>query len=96
MTAQDQPTPEQRGAELERYVKEHPLWDGRVVNLQVTDAVGTSATVRALISAADGGKAWTLRCDVREHLIEWVRTHHPHALPRMRADVSGQRLAATP
>ncbi len=89
------PVPEMR-AELERYVKEHPLWDGRVVNLQVTDAVGTSATVRALISAADGGKAWTLRCDVREHLIEWVRTHHPHALPRMRADVSGQRLAATP
>lgn len=89
------PVPEMR-AELERYVRDHPLWDGRAVGLQVTDAVGTTATVRALISAADGGKAWNLRCDVREHLIEWVRTNHPHALPRMRADVSEQRLASTP
>lgn len=89
------PVPEMR-AELERYVRDHPKWDGRVVGLQVTDAVGTTATVRALVSARDGGSAWDLRCDVREHLIEWIRTHHPYALPRLRAELSGRSLEPTP
>ena len=89
------PVPQLR-AELERYVRDHPLWDGRVVNLQVTDAVGTTATVRVLVSAGDGGKAWDLRCDVREHLIEWIRTHHPYALPRLRAELTDRPVEPTP
>lgn len=76
-------------AELEEFVKEHPLWDGRLVSLQVTNATGSLVRVRPLVSAADGGKAWDLRCAVREHLIEWVRTNYPQALPRMRTEWAG-------
>ncbi|HLV58960.1 MAG TPA: mechanosensitive ion channel domain-containing protein [Natronosporangium sp.] len=74
--------------ELRRYVSQHPLWDGRSVSLQVTEATGGRVRVRALLSAADGGKIWGLRCDVREHLVEWVRTRHPQALPRTRTELT--------
>lgn len=76
-------------AELERFVRAHPLWDGRVVSLQVTGTTGSLVRVRPLVSAADGSAAWDLRCDVREHLIEWVRSNYPQALPRMRTEWAG-------
>lgn len=82
------PVPEMR-AELERWIHEHPLWDGRSVSLQVTRATGSLVQVRAVVSAADGSKVWDLRCDAREHLVEWVRRTYPTALPRMRAEVTG-------
>ena len=82
------PVPEMR-EELQRYVSEHPLWDGRRVSLQVIEATGGLVRVRPLVSAADSGKVWDLQCAVREHLVEWVRTHYPHALPRTRTEVSG-------
>lgn len=74
-------------AELERFCAEHPLWDGRTVGLQLTDATGATIRVRALMSAEDGSKIWDLRCAVREHLVEWVRVNHPEALPHVRANV---------
>lgn len=87
------PVPETR-AELERYVDGHPLWDRRKVSLQVTEATGSLVKVRAVVSAADGSRAWDLRCDVREHLVEWVRRNYPHALPRTRAELLGVPAAA--
>jgi small-conductance mechanosensitive channel len=87
------PVPETR-AELERYVDGHPLWDRRKVSLQVTEATGSLVKVRAVVSAADGSRAWDLRCDVREHLVEWVRRDYPHALPRTRAELLGVPAAA--
>ncbi len=81
------PIPELR-EELIRYVKQHPLWDGRTVSMVVTDATGGRVRVRPLVSAADGSKLWDLRCAVREHLVGWLREHHPHALPRTRAEVT--------
>jgi hypothetical protein len=39
------------------------------------------------VSAANGDKMWELCCDVREHLIDWTRTNHPQALPRVRASI---------
>ncbi|MDO3704096.1 mechanosensitive ion channel [Micromonospora sp. C28SCA-DRY-2] len=73
--------------ELRRLVESSDLWDGRVCVLQVTDATGGTITVRALVSAADAGSLWDLRCLVREHLVAWVRDQRPTALPRMRAEV---------
>ena len=43
--------------------------------------------VRALVSAADAGSLWDLRCLVREHLVAWVRDHRPTALPRLRTEL---------
>lgn len=75
--------------ELEHALKENERWDGRVCVLQVTEATGSLVRVRALVSAADAPTLWDLRCDVRERLVDWVRDHHPEALPRVRAEVSG-------
>ncbi|MFJ6197703.1 mechanosensitive ion channel family protein [Micromonospora sp. NPDC092111] len=74
-------------AELRRLVEGTELWDGRVCVLQVTDATGGTIKVRALVSAADAGSLWDLRCLVREHLVGWVRDHRPTALPRTRTEL---------
>jgi small-conductance mechanosensitive channel len=72
-------------AELAAIVAESPLWDGRVLVLQVIDSSDTAMMVRALVSAADGPSAWDLRCEVREGLIAWLADHHPASLPHVRA-----------
>ncbi|MGC5019585.1 mechanosensitive ion channel family protein [Micromonospora sp. DT47] len=73
--------------ELRRLAESTELWDGRVCVLQVTDATGGTLTVRALVSAADAGSLWDLRCLVREHLAAWVRDQQPTALPRTRTEI---------
>ncbi len=73
--------------ELISYVGEHPLWDKRVVTLQVVDSTERTIQIRALVSAATSGDSWNLRCDVREHLISYLRSASPESLPRVRIDV---------
>ncbi|SCL33347.1 Small-conductance mechanosensitive channel [Micromonospora nigra] len=81
--------------ELRRLAEGSDLWDGRVCVLQVTDATGGAIKVRALVSAANAGSLWDLRCLVREQLVAWVRDNRPTAMPRMRAEVgdAGSNLA---
>ncbi|WP_434743633.1 mechanosensitive ion channel family protein [Micromonospora sp. SH-82] len=81
--------------ELRRVVESTDLWDGRVCVLQVVDATGGTIQIRALVSAADSGSLWDLRCVVREHLVAWVRDQRPTALPRMRAEV-GEESSTLP
>jgi small-conductance mechanosensitive channel len=87
------PVPEIR-EELRHAVERSDLWDGRVSVLQVTDATGaagatgTAIRLRALVSAADAPRLWDLRCEVREHLVAWVRDHHPTALPHTREEIT--------
>ena len=73
-------------AELLRLCKEAPEWDGRVASLQVTDASDRAMQVRAIVSSADAGKAWDLRCRLREQLIAYVQRNHPSCLPRVRIE----------
>ncbi|MBM0235703.1 mechanosensitive ion channel [Micromonospora sp. STR1_7] len=73
--------------ELRRLVEGTELWDGRVCVLQVTDATGGTVRVRALVSAADAGSLWDLRCLVREHLVAWIRDNRPTAMPRIRTEL---------
>ena len=70
--------------ELKRIVENHDKWDGRVALIQVTDATERTTTVRVLVSGADAGSLWDLRCDVRERLIDWTRAHARRSLPRER------------
>jgi len=65
-------------------VTQSPLWDGKVVNLQVTDATEQTIEVRVLVSARSAGAAFDLRCEVREKLIDYVQQHWPGALPQRR------------
>ena len=32
-------------------------------------------------SAGDAGRAFDLRCEIREKLLAWIRDRHPEALP---------------
>jgi small-conductance mechanosensitive channel len=75
-------------AELHRILEETDLWDREAWGLQVTDAKDRTIELRALLSAAESGALWDLRCLVREKLIEYLNSRQPGSLPRLRADVS--------
>ena len=74
--------------ELLRILKTSDLWDGKVWNVQVTNATERTVELRALMSSADSGKAWDLRCYVREKLIGFLQEKYPQSLPRMRAELN--------
>ncbi|MCY1073749.1 mechanosensitive ion channel family protein [Archangium lansingense] len=63
------------------------LWDGKAQGVQVTACSERAMTLRALVSAADSGKAWDLRCLVREKLIAFLQKQ-PQGLPVLRAEAS--------
>jgi hypothetical protein len=50
--------------------------------------------VRALVTAADAGKAWDLRCHVREQWVDFMQREYPQFLPRLRIEDSGTAQAA--
>lgn len=70
--------------ELDRVVAGTELWDKRTANVQVTDATGGFVRVRVLVSAANSGDLWDLRCLVRERLVEWLQAKSGDALPKTR------------
>ncbi|MFC4764482.1 mechanosensitive ion channel family protein [Dyella koreensis] len=72
--------------ELERLCREAPEWDGRVCVLQVVEAGERAMQLRALVSSADSGQGWDLRCRVREGLIGFVQREYPECLPVMRLE----------
>ena len=72
-------------AELLRYLATHPLWDQREGRLQVTNAKEDTLELRAVLSADTSDDVFTLRCAVREHLVDFVQREFPRALPRTRA-----------
>lgn len=79
--------------ELHRILETSGLWDGKVWGLQVTDANAQTLELRALMSAADAGIAWDLRCHVRERLVAFLRERYPDALPKVRALVDRGKTA---
>jgi len=76
---------------LVQIANDSKLWDGRVVNLQVSDAKPDSIELRALVSARTSPMAWDLRCEVREKLIAFLQAEYPDALPRQRVVFERQR-----
>jgi small-conductance mechanosensitive channel len=87
------PVPELREY-LAKIAAETPLWDGQVVNLQVTDLKENTMEIRMLVSAANAGRAFDLRCEVREKMIAFVQQRFGSALPRQRTDITGHVAAA--
>ncbi len=75
-----------------------PLWDGRVVVLQVSDATKDhTVELRALVSARSAPASWDLRCEVREKLIAYLQEEYPGALPRQRQEfISGNDTDRAP
>jgi small-conductance mechanosensitive channel len=72
--------------ELQRILNESELWDKKVCVVQVTNTTEKTIEVRALMSAADASTAWSLRCLVREKLVEFVAKNYPQSLPRLRGE----------
>ncbi|MEX3316953.1 mechanosensitive ion channel family protein [Sulfitobacter sp. PS-8MA] len=79
-------------AKLEELAQASDLWDGNVVNLQVSETEKDSIAVRGLVSARTSPQAWDLRCEIREKMITWLQKEHPEALPRLRAEL-GRNVA---
>lgn len=73
--------------EFERFVSAHPLWDGRNLELLITEAFPESVELRLSMSAETIGNLWTLRCETREHMLAWLREEMPEALIRHRLEV---------
>jgi small-conductance mechanosensitive channel len=67
--------------ELLRILQGSDLWDHKTWGLQVTDLTESTMQLRALMSASDSGKAWDLRCLVRERLVNFLQEKHPRCLP---------------
>ena len=72
---------------LEEIVRASKLWDGKVVNLQVTDFKQDAVELRALVSARTSPEAWDLRCEVREKLLAYLQTDMSGSLPKRRIEV---------
>jgi small-conductance mechanosensitive channel len=72
-------------AELDRILKDAPLFDGKVVNVALTDAKPTGVVeVRVLVSSRNSSDLFDLRCLVREKLLAFVRDTDPGMLPSTR------------
>lgn len=74
-------------ARLEQVVRANANWDGRAVGLQVIETHPDHIVLRALVSAADAGRAWDLRCDVREAMMAFIRDEMPEAVVRRRGAI---------
>lgn len=76
--------------ELKRLVEKNENWNRQVCGLQVTDTKPNTIEVRVIVSSLNASKNFDLRCQVREGLIEFLRSRHPESLPRVR--MAWQRL----
>src|SRR5690606_17100094 len=63
-------------------------WDRRAGSVLVTGSQGGLVTVRFLVSSADSGAQWRLRCLVREQIMTWLQQEHPEALPTTRVHLA--------
>ncbi len=81
-------------AEFVRYTESHELWDGRTAKLLMTETHPESIELRLAMSAATIATLFELRCDVREHMIEWLRIQMPDALIRHRLEVEAANSRA--
>jgi small-conductance mechanosensitive channel len=81
-------------AEFERFVEQHTLYDGRNLGLLMTEAYPESVELRLAVSAATINDLWTLRCEVREHMLHWLQQNMPDALIRHRLEVEAANARA--
>jgi small-conductance mechanosensitive channel len=82
--------------EFRRLAEQSANWDKRVCGVQVTNATERTVELRGLVSAADASKAWDLRCELREKMIDYLQRTHPQCLPRIRAITESAGSSARP
>lgn len=77
----------------EQIIRANPRWDGRAFVVQVTDTKPDGIELRILATAKDAAVAFDLRCDIREGMLEYIRTTMPEALPRRRLSMEANGAA---
>ena len=75
-------------AELDKILAGTDLWDGKESGVVVLEATDRTVVLRALVSSRNSGEGWSLRCHVREKLVEFLQRDYPDSLPRLRAEVA--------
>lgn len=80
----------------EELIRQSALWDGQVVNLQVVEAFNDTMQLRLLMSASNAGRAFDLRCEIREKMIAFLQQEFPSALPRRRNETLQIQAPASP
>jgi small-conductance mechanosensitive channel len=79
-------------AEFKRLLDVSPLWDKRVSAVQVTGATERDIEVRMLMSAANSGDVFDLRCYIRENIIQFIREYYPDSLPKTRMELRERKI----
>jgi len=74
--------------QLEVLLIDHPKWDKRVANIQVTDAKERYMELRILLSSADASLNWDLRVDIREKMIDFLNKEYPGCFSKTRIELS--------
>jgi small-conductance mechanosensitive channel len=77
----------------EEIARASPLWNGKVFNLSVTDLKERTMEIRVLVGANDAGRAFDLRCEMREKLMAFLQQEYPQVLPRIRAELPHSETA---
>lgn len=72
----------------------NPRWDKRVAIVQVTEHRPDALELRGLLSARNAAVAFDLRCEVREAVMDFLRTEMPEALPRRRQSQESEEAFA--
>lgn len=67
--------------ELQKILTASTLWDKKISQLQVTAMTDRSLEIRILVSAANSGALFDLRCEVREQLVNFITKNFPSSFP---------------
>jgi small-conductance mechanosensitive channel len=81
--------------EFLRYIATRKEWDHRTASLVMSEALADTIELRLAMSAATIGELGDLRCDVREHMLDWLRQEMPGALVRPVAGGTSPGKSAT-
>lgn len=80
------PLPRLREA-VERIARASSHWDGETARVQVNDVRERTMEVRCLVGARNAEDAVQLRAEIREQVLDWLRTEMPGMLPRNGAEL---------
>lgn len=72
--------------ELDRILQSSAYWDGKASKLQVSDLTERAVQLRIQISAANADDLSDLRAEVREKILEFIRTQMPDHFPKVRVN----------
>lgn len=78
---------------LPGFLEGNSNWDGKVVNVQVTNAAQHYMELRLLMSSSDSSKNWDLRVDVREKALKFIQANYPESFVKIRVTQNEKEIA---